>query len=251
MAALGSVSDKFLRSLSVTAAWEGGWSNNPRDPGGKTMFGVTNDTWTKFCAKVGLPNKPVRSITRSDAEQLFFSEFWNAAKCEGLAAGVDLATFDASVNSGVSRGLKWLMGSVGGSDVETVKRICAKRLTFVQALRNWKTFGKGWSNRIADVQAKGVAWALVATSDPRVIAEKVHQEADIKKASATKQTAGAGGAAAGTGGSVVAQQQPNQIADWALTGIGMLLFAALVYLLWRAFLNRQQAVALMAEAEKH
>lgn len=73
-----------------------------------------------------------------------------------LAVGVDLATYDASVNSGGSRGGKWLLTSVGGPDYETAKRICAKRLSFAQSLKICKTIGKGWSHRIADFEAKGV-----------------------------------------------------------------------------------------------
>lgn len=253
MAANGNTSAKFQRSHAVTAAWEGGWSNHPADPGGKTMFGVTEGTWARFRKKMGLAVKPIRSITRADAEHLFFIEFWKAAGCEGLVDGVDLATYDANVNSGVSRGRKWLLASLDpySRHDRTVKNICAKRLSFVQALKHWKQFGKGWSNRIADIQAKGVAWALLAVADAPVVVEQLEQEATDKKRASTKQgTAGAGTATVG-GGTVAADQagQAPQVADWLLTGFGVLLVAVAMFLIWRAFLNRQQAVAFAAQAQ--
>jgi len=31
----------FEKCHAVTAKWEGGWSDHPADPGGKTMYGIT------------------------------------------------------------------------------------------------------------------------------------------------------------------------------------------------------------------
>ncbi len=33
--------DRFEACHAITAKWEGGWSNHKADPGGKTMYGVT------------------------------------------------------------------------------------------------------------------------------------------------------------------------------------------------------------------
>jgi lysozyme family protein len=37
--------------------------------------------------------------------------------------------------------------------------MCATRLAFVRGLSTWAHFGKGWTNRIADIERTGVAWA--------------------------------------------------------------------------------------------
>jgi lysozyme family protein len=96
--------------------------------------GVTEAVYHAWLRQNGKPICPVRQITRADAEQIYFEQYW--VPCDGttLAAGVDPATYDASVNSGVSRGRKWLLTSIGGPDYDTVKRICAKRLGFMQSL---------------------------------------------------------------------------------------------------------------------
>lgn len=237
----------FERCHAVTAVHEGGWSNHPSDPGGKTMYGVTEAVYIAWRKKEGLPLKPVRYITKSEARAIYESNYWRAAGCEGLAPGVDLATYDASVNSGVGRGRKWLLASVGGSDEQTVKRICAKRLGFMQSLRIWKTFGRGWSRRVADIEAKGVAWALAAKTTPGVRKSTLEREAKAAKSKATKQV---GGAATGGGGAVVAPEAADQMAGWALGGVIVVVAVIAGFFIVRAIINKNRAEAYAREAAK-
>lgn len=238
-----SPTPKFRRCDAVTAAWEGGFSDHPDDPGGPTDRGVTQAKYDEWRRKQGLPLRSVKGITTTEAELLFVDEFWLPIGGERLAIGVDLAAYDAAVNSGVSRGRKWLLASVGGSDIETIKRLCAKRLSFLQALKIWRSFGRGWGRRVADIQAKAIAWSLAATAAPPVVAEQLDAEAAKKDAVAQRQTVGSATATAG-GGTVVAVDQSQQATDWVLAGIGVLIALGAVYLIWRAILNRQQAAAL-------
>ena len=136
---------KFRRCHEVTKAWEGSWSDHPADPGGKTMYGVTEAVFHAWLRQQRKPVRPVRQITAAEAEQIYFEQYWVPSGGPTLANGVDLATYDASVNSGVSRGRKWLLASIGGPDHETVKRICATRLSFMRSLNIWNTFGRGWA----------------------------------------------------------------------------------------------------------
>lgn len=234
---------KFKRCDAVTAAWEGGYVNHPKDPGGPTDRGVTQATYDAWRKKRGLALKPVKGISATEAEQLFFDEFWSPINGERLAIGVDLATYDGSVNSGVSRGLKWLHASVGGSDVQTIKNICAKRLGFMQSLKIWKSFGKGWGRRVADIQAKAIAWSLAATAAPSVVAEQMSAEAAKKDAVARRQSAGSVASSVGSGTTVISSSS-QQAVDWTLTGIGVVIALVAVVFAWRAILNRQQATAL-------
>lgn len=55
---------KFRRCHEVTKAWEGGWSDHPADPGGKTMYGVTEAVYHAWLRQHGKPVRPVRQITR-------------------------------------------------------------------------------------------------------------------------------------------------------------------------------------------
>lgn len=256
--------DDFLRAHPVTAGWEGGWSNHKADPGGKTMYGVTEAKWFEWLDRHGFKRRPVRSITKGEALQLYYEEFWLKAGCESLFPGVDLAVYDASVNSGVGRGRKWLLASLDKQNRHdrTVKAICAARLGFVQTLKHWRDFGRGWSNRIADIEAKGVAWALAAMHDRQSVAEQLRDEAGERAAIARKQGAGAAGAGVGGAGAVVVEvpadpasavepalQMGPQLADWMLTGLGLTLFGVAAWLVCRAMFSSQQARAYSSEAE--
>ncbi|MCW5720411.1 MAG: secretion activator protein [Devosia sp.] len=245
-----SPSQKFLDCHKVTAGWEGTWSNHPSDPGGKTMYGITEAVFHAWLKKLGRPLRPVRSITKTEALEIYFSDYWLKAGCETLFAGVDLATYDASVNSGVSRGRKWLVVGLDKANRhdQTVRNICRQRLGFVEGLTNWKVFGKGWGNRIADIEAKGVARALraMAMNDSQV------PEALIDEAQKAKQTAAAqnkggsasGAAAAGSGATITLDPAgADLLAGFLLSGLLVGGVALAVWLFFRARVNRQRATA--------
>lgn len=242
-------SGNFLKCHEVTAKWEGGWSDHPADPGGKTMYGITLAKYREH-----YPNataKDLRNISKANALAIYQTDYWAKVNGERLAAGVDLATYDAAVNSGVSRGLKWLKASVGGPDEETVKKICRARLSFVQALSTWKTFGKGWARRIADIEAKGVAWALAAKSTAGVTKSTLERESkDAKKKSDTQSTIGGGAGGVGAPGLAVSPEAADQMAAWALGGCFAALIILAVFLVWRSHVNKQRAEAYAAEAMK-
>jgi lysozyme family protein len=95
---------------------------------------------------------------------------------DDLPAGLDLVAFDAAVNSGVSRGSKWLQqavgaaadGRIGPATIEAARKAdresaimgaTAVRMTFLQGLITWGTFGKGWTRRINSVRTEALAMA--------------------------------------------------------------------------------------------
>ena len=66
---------KFRRCHDVTKTWEGGWSDHPVDPGGKTMYGVTEAVYHAWLRQHGNPLRPVRQITAAEAEQIAVLQF--------------------------------------------------------------------------------------------------------------------------------------------------------------------------------
>lgn len=241
----------FQACLNVTLVYEGGWADNPKDPGGATMKGITLATYRRWFPKA--TKTQLRNITTENVAKIYRSDFWDKVSGDSLARGVDLVTFDAGVNSGPSRALKWLMASIGGADVETVKKLCAKRLGFMRSLAIWKTFGKGWLARVTAVEAKGVAWAAAATTSAVGVRQVLVQEATAATATAKKQTTGAataGTATTASGGDVfINPQHADQIAGWVLGGLlaaGALVVAVLII---RAIIHKQRAKAYAAEAE--
>jgi lysozyme family protein len=242
----------FANCLAVTLGYEGGWSNHPSDPGGATMKGITLATYRRY--RPGATKTQLRNIPAKDVEAIYRAGYWDTVNGDRLAAGVDLAAFDAGVNSGPGRAWKWLMASIGGPDHETIKKLCAKRLGFMRALAIWNTFGRGWSQRVAEIEAKGVAWALAQSSDPAQAREQLKKEAKAASTRSRKQTVGAGTAGtattAGSGDALFNPQHADQIAGWVLGGLlaaGALVAAVLIV---RAIIHHQRASAYAAEAER-
>ena len=63
---------------------EGGWSDHPADRGGKTMYGVTQGTYTAWRKKRGRPEASVRSLSKAEAREIYENEYWNAAGCDSI-----------------------------------------------------------------------------------------------------------------------------------------------------------------------
>jgi uncharacterized protein (TIGR02594 family) len=153
---------------------EGGNDDDPRDPGGRTSRGILQREWDAWRrTRPGLPADVWRA-PQDQVEAIYRQNYWNALRCDDLPAGVDYAVFDYGVNSGIGRAGKVLQrlvdvavdGEVGPDTIAATKRanaaalieaICDERLAFLQGLRTWPTFGKGWGRRVREVRAAALA----------------------------------------------------------------------------------------------
>lgn len=257
------MTDRFEICDAITRKWEGGYVDHKADPGGKTNMGITHATYDRYRDAVGKPRQSVLKITVAEAQDVYRRFFWQpTAGKYNLYPGVDLATYDAGVNSGTGRAIKWLAKAAGSNDhSKTAAKICDIRLNFMMSLRIWKTFGKGWSRRVADIKAKSVAMALEAMSAdpvkrakpqdvPAELAKQRSQAADkAVKADNAKNTSaiGAAGDAAAGGGLETADPtfMPAWL-DWTLLGLFVVLVLAAVW-----FWKRSQAQRDMAAAFAH
>lgn len=205
---------KFTRCLNVTLSHEGGWSDHPDDPGRATMKGVTQKTYEAYKGRK-VTKQELRNIPDHELHDIYRRGYWNMVRGSQLPDGVDLCAFDGAVNSGPVQGSKWVQraakmaardvdGVIGPvtlqavrsqPPVEIVKRACSNRMGFLQGLRTWSTFGRGWSRRVADVEAHAVVWALAADNRPAL----PELEKGVKEAqsSANKDQAGVVGTGAG------------------------------------------------------
>ena len=145
--------------LPVTLGYEGGWVNNPHDPGGATMKGVTQGVYTRYLANHGKTIVSVRHITDAELLDIYDNQYFKPIGGADLEAGVDLVSFDYAVNSGVGAAKKALNYTDGFEGVTRVRKICDRRLSILHGLKTWKYFGKGWGRRVGDVMARGIKMA--------------------------------------------------------------------------------------------
>jgi lysozyme family protein len=164
----------FAASLELVLKHEGGWANDPYDPGGATMKGVIQRVYDAYRKRNGLARQSVRHISNAELHEIYKEQYWDAIKGDALPRGVDYCVYDGAVNSGPVQSIKWLQralgsaykgkidGHIGGltmgalddtkDKAALIKAICAKRMSFLQALKHWWRFGKGWSRRVEEVR---------------------------------------------------------------------------------------------------
>src|SRR5262252_6679881 len=144
----------FDTVIGLVLQSEGGFVNDPQDPGGMTNLGVTRTNWEAF---VGQPvdEATMRALTPADVTPFYRQNYWDAVHGDDLPAGVDYAVMDFAVNSGTSRAAKALQRACGVNDdgaigqqtldavgaanrITLIDAVCDERLAFLQTL---PTFG--------------------------------------------------------------------------------------------------------------
>ena len=96
------MNSNFERCLQHTLKEEGGFVNNPKDPGGMTNLGVTKRTYEQY---VGHPvdEETMRGLTPEMVAPLYKKMYWDVVKGDQLPDGVDYCVFDVAVNSGPTK----------------------------------------------------------------------------------------------------------------------------------------------------
>lgn len=238
--------ENFDAALGFTLRFEGGYVNHPKDPGGHTNKGITLTTMRRY--KPGATVADLKAIPDSLVARIYRVGYWNVVSGDTLASGVDAAVFDYGVNSGPPAAKKSLMKVIGGSDIQTIKKLCARRLSIYRGFRHWSTFGKGWTRRVTALEAFAVKLAVAAKHEPHDVKQVLEDEADAAKATAKKQAAG--GAAAG--GSTIAPVGADNLDQLPVLILGIIVVAAIgvaAYLIWRATVNNRRAEAYRKEAD--
>jgi lysozyme family protein len=155
----------FNGAWSALVGNEGGYSNNPADPGGETMWGIT-----KRVAVANGYTGPMRDLPLDTARAIAKRKYWDVYRCDDLPDTVAFQVLDAAYNGGYP--VKWLQLAVGErpdgklgpktmaavqatEPTKVVMKFLAYRLMYMTALKTWPTFGRGWANRIAGNMLKG------------------------------------------------------------------------------------------------
>lgn len=164
----------FTKALKHILKLEGGWSNHPADKGGPTNKGITLSTFER-AIKEGLITTrtsdfitELKNITDAAVEKIYYHNYWQKAGCHHLPKALAILHFDAAVNHGPRRAIKFLQQTFkaeidGELGPETKSKIRADQLSFdlttyttirksyYQQLKQYPVFGKGWMNRLQSV----------------------------------------------------------------------------------------------------
>jgi lysozyme family protein len=176
------MSAKFEAAYRFVQEWEGGFVDNPSDPGGATNHGISL-RWLKSInadinADGAVNADDIRALTPAQAKLYFYEHFWLFPGLERLPLRVGVVMFDGSVNMGLGRAIRLLQGScnilaginlridgvMGPETIKTMRRVsepdggltlCKEMLSaragyykrLAQDKRKLKTFLHGWLNR--------------------------------------------------------------------------------------------------------
>jgi len=163
--------DLFEAALAHVLAMEGGWTNDPHDPGGPTNLGITLSV---FAAWKGLTltdaNRQalMEELKRLDAaavRPIYRERYWNPSRAGDLPPALAVMHFDAAVNHGVSGAARMLQQALGvsvdgkigpqtlaaahGQPVaEVIDRYADIRRARYRSLSHFWRFGRGWLRRV-------------------------------------------------------------------------------------------------------
>jgi lysozyme family protein len=244
-----------MASFLYTMKWEGraSLSMNRNDPGnwagGKvgsgelvgSKFGVSAPVLAKR-----FPGVKMADLTSAQALTVFDSGYWQPCHCDALSVGLDHAVSDNAYNAGPGTALRILGAALAAKPTDAIATIhvySQRRLGFLEGLRTWKIFGKGWAARVAGVEAESVAMAHAAGAALVKGAESIGDhlsvmslQADDKASAAHKTSIVSGVAVLGT-----ALASSNHVAVSAVTVAGVL---TAIHSMWISHVQTQRREAL-------
>lgn len=147
----------FRAALEQVLRHEGGYVHDPRDPGGETRYGISKRSY---------PAEDIKNLTLERAGEIYRRDFWDRCRCDEMPPAIRMHLFDAAVNSGPVRAIRWLQeaarverdGVIGPitireawatDPVALVARYNGLRLIYLSSLDGWRHYSKGWARRVA------------------------------------------------------------------------------------------------------
>ncbi|MCH8029078.1 MAG: peptidoglycan-binding protein [Candidatus Dadabacteria bacterium] len=162
------MNNRFLRVVEYVLKHEGGYVNDPDDPGGETKFGIS---------KRSFPILDIKSLTRNQAVAIYWGDYWKPEYDKINSEAIATKVFDLAVNTGHRTAHQRLQEAVNISMSETkltmdgiigpVTLSCLNRTRPMQVMTwflvamekyyrslNKPKFLDGWLNRLYDMEVK-------------------------------------------------------------------------------------------------
>ena len=129
--------DPFDRALQFVLAHEGGYVNDPADPGGETNMGISKRKY---------PQLNIRDLTVAEASDIYRHDYWHAFGCDKLPPTLALVHFDTNVNMRPEAAAELLAKSSDPTDY------LARRILRYAEYPAFSRYGRGWVRRVLDLQ---------------------------------------------------------------------------------------------------
>ncbi len=143
----------FDRAVSAVLAHEGGYVNDPKDPGGETKFGIS---------KRAYPQVDIAGLTLPAAVAIYRRDYWDKIRGDELPPDVAWVAFDTAVNMGVAQAVRLVQkaagvqpdGIIGPKTLAACKapgvaeKVAEMRRAIYRSLPTFSRFGRGWLRRV-------------------------------------------------------------------------------------------------------
>ncbi len=147
---------QFDEAFQILLTLEGGYVDDPNDPGGRTNMGITERFY---------PDEHIESLTVDRARQIYKQDYWDRCCCDELPGPLNLLVYDTAVNQGPIVAIRTLQrtlkiaqdGIIGPQTLQAAKRLngretcalyLADRALVYTLARNFGRYGRGWFKRL-------------------------------------------------------------------------------------------------------
>ncbi len=117
--------------------WEGGYVNDPDDPGGETKFGISRRNY---------PTVDIKGLTKDGAAAIYYRDFWQKYKLDSVE---DPRMRAKEFNMGVLMGMRTaLILAIGCHSIEEYRKVCERHLEAIVIKHpECAKFLSGWKRR--------------------------------------------------------------------------------------------------------
>jgi lysozyme family protein len=126
----------FSKIINFVLSEEGGYVNNPLDPGGETKFGIS---------KRAYPNLDIKNLTREQAIEIYRKDYWNP-EWEKLGFPMAACLLDTAINMGPGRALQFYRNAF--DYVVYLQHRLAYYKFIIEKNPSQKIFERGWFDRL-------------------------------------------------------------------------------------------------------
>lgn len=130
----------FENAVAFVLHHEGGYVNDPKDPGGETKFGISKRSY---------PNEDIANLTVDRAKEIYKRDYWVKAGCDALSDPLALVHFDTAVNCGLGTATRFSKECQGDYEKYLLCRV--EHYTTLAKKPNLRGFLLGWLNRVVDL----------------------------------------------------------------------------------------------------
>ena len=132
---------EFARCFPFIIEREGGYVNDPKDPGGETKYGIS---------KRAFPNLDIKNLSKEEAAKIYYNKYWLFV-ADKLDWPLNLVMFDCAVNQGTGKARKYLAMCKG--DYRKFIEYRREDYLLLADKTLWaKRFIKGWLNRLNHIR---------------------------------------------------------------------------------------------------